>query len=292
MAPGTFAQSTSAQSTSAASLSVTPAEGRRGGHWFSTNPDKAWGEKFFLAYLPYFFALNYSKQLMGWMNVGTFWHVTQNLALLLPLIVIPAVLRPAVTGRAWWDNYAVKMVLWMFAYNFVVTYFGCEYFFDVLGMVYYFPQVSVSLDSALVGSGEQVIPIGMYFNAPAFFVVYHTIAVLLMRRVRTIEVGALKPVLTVVTVVAVAYLMAFLETRLVATDANKPYFWYQDLGWMLKYGSIFYACYFLPSFPMVFRLEEQAGDRWALSRVVFEALAAAAMVLVLIDFATHFMRQA
>ena len=112
------------------------------GYWFSQNPDKAWGEKFFLAYLPYFFALNYSKQLMGWMNVGTFWHITQNLALLLPLIAIPAVLRPAVTGRAWWDNYAVKMVLWMFVYNFFVTYFGCEYFFDVLGMVYYFPQVS------------------------------------------------------------------------------------------------------------------------------------------------------
>lgn len=276
----------------AASDTATQVGSLQRGHWFSSNPDKAWGEKFFLAYLPYFFALNYSKQLMGWMNVGTFWHVTQNLALLLPLIAVPAVLRPAVTGRAWWDNYAVKMVLWMFVYNFFVTYFGCEYFFDVLGMVYYFPGVSLSLDSALVGSGEQVIPIGMYFNAPAFFVVYHTIAVLMMRRVRTIDVGALKPVLTVVTVVAVAYLMAFLETRLVATDANKPYFWYRDLDWMLRYGSIFYAAFFLPSFPMVFRLEEQAGDRWALSRIVFEALAAAAMVLVLIDFATHFMRLA
>ena len=266
------------------------AGGARRAHWFSSNPDKAWGEKFFLAYLPYFFALNYSKQLMGWMNVGTLWHVIQILALLLPLILIPAFLRPAVTGRAWWDNYAVKMVLWMFVYNFVVTYFGCEYFFDVLGMVYYFPKVSLSLDSALVGSGQQVIPIGMYFNAPAFFVVYHTIAVLMIRRARIFDVGALKPVLTVITVVAVAYFMAFLETRLVATDANKPYFWYRDLGWMLRYGSIFYACYFLPSFPMVFRLEETAGDRWALSRVVFEALAAAAMVLVLIDFATHLMR--
>ena len=61
---------------------------------------------------------------------------------------------------------------------------------------------------------------------------------------------------------------------------------------MLTYGSIFYAAFFLPSFPMVFRLEEQAGDRWALSRIVFEALAAAAMVLVLIDFATHVMRLA
>ena len=280
------------QAVSGPDVAAGRAGGLLRGRWFSSNPDKAWGEKFFLAYLPYFFALNYSKQLMGWMNVGTLWHVIQNLALLLPLVVIPGVLRPAVTGRAWWDNYAVKMVLWMFAYNFVVTYFGCEYFFDVLGMVYYFPQVAVTLDSALVGSGQQTIPIGMYFNAPAFFVVYHTIAVLLMRRARTIDAGALKPVLTVVTVVAVAYLMAFLETRLVATDANKPYFWYRDLDWMLRYGSIFYACYFLPSFPLVFRLEETPGDRWALSRIVFEALAAAAMVLVLIDFATHFMRLA
>ena len=92
-------QTTFGQTTSDAGVSVTQAGGRRRGHWFSTNPDKAWGEKFFLAYLPYFFALNYSKQLMGWMNVGTLWHVIQNLALLLPLILIPAFLRPAVTGR-------------------------------------------------------------------------------------------------------------------------------------------------------------------------------------------------
>ncbi len=262
----------------------------RWGYWFSRNPDKAWGEKFFLAYIPYFFGLNYAKQLMGWMNVGTFWHITQNLALLLPLIIVPALLRPSTTGRAWWDNYAVKMVLWMFVYNFIGTYFGCAYFFDVLGMVYYFPQVTLSLNPALVGSGQQVIPIGMYFNAPAFFVVYHTLAVLMMRRVRTIEAGALKPALTVVTVVAVAYLMAFLETRLVATDANKPYFYYKDLAWMLKYGSMFYACYFLPSFPLVFGLEEKEGERWPVRKIVLEALAAGALVLILIDFATHFMR--
>lgn len=262
---------------------------RQRGHWFSTNPDKAWAEKFFLAYLPYFFALNYAKQLMGWLNVGTFWHLAQNLALLLPLVIIPAIWRPAATGRAWWDNYAVKMVLWMFIFSFICTYFGTEYFFDVLGMVYYFPQVTWSFDSALLGSGQQSVPPGMYFNAPAFFVVYHTIAVLLMRRIRTIDVGALKPVLTVVTVVVVAYIMAFLETRLAATDANKPYFWYQDLAWMLKYGSLFYACYFLPSFPMIYRLEETPGDRWPLSKVVFEALAAGVLVMVLVDFATHFM---
>jgi cycloeucalenol cycloisomerase len=262
----------------------------RWGYWFSRNPDKAWGEKFFLAYIPYFFGLNGAKQAMGWMNVDTFWHIAQNIALLLPLIIIPAFFRPAKTGRAWWDNYAVKMVLWMFVYNFIATYFLTEYFFDVLGMVYYFPQVTLSLDSALLGSGHQVVPLGMYFNAPAFFVVYHTLAVLLMRRVLTLPLGVLRPALTVVVVVCVAYLMAFLETRMVATDANAPYFKYNDLAFMLKYGSMFYACYFIPSFPLVFGLEEHQGENWSLRKIVLEALAAGVLAFILVDFATHFIR--
>jgi cycloeucalenol cycloisomerase len=260
------------------------------GHWFSRNPDKAWGEKFFLLYIPYFFGLNGAKQAMGWMNVNTFWHVVQNAALLLPLLLVPALLRPRKTGRPWWDNYAVKMVLWMFVYNFVATYFLTEYFFDVLGMIYYFPQVTVSLDSALLGSGKQVVPIGMYLNAPAFFVVYHTLAVLLMRRVLTLPLGALRPLLTVVVVLVVAYLMAFLETRMVATPANAPYFTYQDLPAMLKYGSLFYACYFIPSFPLVFGLEEKEGERWTLRKIVLEALAAGMLAFTLVDLATHYLR--
>lgn len=262
----------------------------RWGYWFSRNPDKAWGEKFFLAYIPYFFGLNGAKQALGWMNVSTFWHVVQNVALLLPLLLIPAVLRPGKTGRPWWDNYAVKMVLWMFVYNFIATYFLTEYFFDVLGMVYYFPLVTLSLDSALLGSGQQVVPIGMYFNAPAFFVVYHTIAILMMRRVLTLPLGALRPMLTVIVVLVVAYLMAFLETRMVATPANAPYFEYKDLPAMLKYGSMFYACYFIPSFPLVFGLEEREGERWPVRKIVLEALAAGMLAFILVDLATHYLR--
>ena len=157
-------------------------------------------------------------------------------------------------------------------------------------MVYYFPQVTLSLDSSLLGSGHQFVPLGMYFNAPAFFVVYHTLAVLLMRRVLTLPLGALRPALTVVVVVCVAYLMAFLETRMVATDANAPYFKYNDLTFMLKYGSMFYACYFIPSFPLVFGLEEHEGENWSLRKIVLEALAAGVLAFILVDFATHFMR--
>jgi cycloeucalenol cycloisomerase len=129
----------------------------------------------------------------------------------------------------------------------------------------------------------------MYFNAPAFFVVYHTLAVIVMRRVRTLPAAdSLRPLLTVVTVVLVAYSMAFLETRLVATDANSESFCYKDLAAMLKYGSLFYACYFFASFPMVYRLDEKADENWPVSKVLIEALAAGMMAMFLVDFATHY----
>jgi len=260
-----------------------------GGYWFSRNPSKAWGEKFFLCYIPYFFGLNAAKQAFHWLNVGTVWHLAQNLALLLPLVLVPLFIRDEKPlGRAWYDTYWFKMVVWMFTFTSVATYFLTEYFFDVLGMVYHFPYVTLYFDSALLGSDQLHVPLGMYFNAPAFFVVYHTLAVLMMRRVRTMNVAAaFKPALTVVTVLGVAYLMAFLETQLVATDANSESFYYKDMARMLKYGSMFYACYFIPSFPMVYRLEETPTDRWPLSRVVIEALATGMMAFFLVDLATH-----
>ena len=47
--------------------------------WFSRNPDKAWAEKFYLGFIPVFFAYNAVVQRMGWLDVGTGWHVVQNL---------------------------------------------------------------------------------------------------------------------------------------------------------------------------------------------------------------------
>lgn len=263
----------------------------KGGCWFSRNPEKAWGEKFFLCYIPYFFLVNGLKPAFGWMNVGNLWHVLQNLALLLPLVLVPMLLgNHRKFGVGLFQTYTFRLTVWMFTYNFVATYFLTEYFFDVLGMVYDFPKVTLYLDSALLGSGEYRVPVGMYLNAPAFFAVYHTIAILMMRRVLTMNLGALKPLFTVLTVLAVAYLMAYLETKLVANDANAPYFMYKDLPSMLQYGSMFYACYFIPSFPIVFRLQEQSGEGWPLSRVIFEALAAGMLAFILVDFATHYLR--
>jgi cycloeucalenol cycloisomerase len=254
-----------------------------GGYWFSRNPSKAWGEKFFLCYLPFFFALNAGKQAFGWMDAGNLWHVGQNILMLAPLYIIPFLIRDETSlGRKWHQTYWFKFNLWIYIFAFVATYFFTEYFFDVLGMVYYFPQVSWYWDSALLGSGEQRIPLGMYFNAAAFFVVYHTVAFIVMRRILTSRINKGWPV-AIAVIVCAAFFFAWAETRLVATDANKPFFYYKDLAWMLSYGSGFYACYFLVSFPFAVRIDEEEGDNWPLSKVIIEALAASMVAFFLLD---------
>ena len=105
----------------------------QGGYWFSRNPSKAWAEKFFLCYLPFFFALNGGKQAFGWMDAGNLWHVGQNVLMLAPLYVIPLLIRDERSlGRRWYQTYWFKFNLWIYLFAFIATYFFTEYFFVYL----------------------------------------------------------------------------------------------------------------------------------------------------------------
>jgi cycloeucalenol cycloisomerase len=127
----------------------------------------------------------------------------------------------------------------------------------------------------------------MYFNAVAFFLVYHTLAVVCMRRVRTTTTGLLPGVrrLCWAAIVAVtALFFAWAETRLYITQAATGNVWYVDLPAMLRYGSIFYALYFVVSFPNVYRLDEDPGaPPWTLSRTIVEASFVSITSLLLLD---------
>jgi len=52
-------------------------------------------------------------------------------------------------------------------------------------MVYNYPQLGWRVDSALLGSGTQTVPFIMYPSAHFYFVTYHTIGVIVLRRLRT-----------------------------------------------------------------------------------------------------------
>ena len=237
------------------------------GSWFSRNPDKAWGEKFFLGFIPVWFVYNIVVQKMGWLDTGNFWNITQNLLMWLPYcVLLPWFLRRN-SGIPWHHSYWFKFNLFIFWWVVLCTYFHTEYFFDVLGMRYRFPEVTLYLDSALCGpdeatalAGHKKIPPSMYFNATAFFIVYHASAVVLMRRIRTMTLGwapLARRVAWAVIVGAVSLFWGWGETafyfKLAPNDFTNV--WYEDLERMLAYGSYFYALYFIVAFPIVYRLD-------------------------------------
>jgi len=285
--------------TSASSSAPTRRSGLLPGYWFSKNPDKAWGEKFFLLFLPIFLCINGAIMRMGWLDVGNFWNVAQNLLMWVPYcLMLPAFLRRH-SGVAWYRSYWFKFNLYMFVFVFFATYFHTEYFFSTLGIRYHFPKISWYLDSALLGPPEatalatyQKIPPGMYLNAIAFFIVYHSCSVVLMRRVRTLTLASspmLRGLLWVITVAAASYFFAWAETYfyVASTDLSKNNVWYVDLPRMLSIGSACYALYFIVSFPNVYRLDEEAaGERWSLYRTAMEAAAVSMLVLLLLDLFT------
>jgi cycloeucalenol cycloisomerase len=268
-------------------------------HWFSRNPDKAFGEKLFLAFIPVFFAYNAALQQLGWLDVGTFWHVVLNLGMWIPYcVLLPAWLRRG-AYVPWQRSYWFKANLFMAVWVFYATYFHTEYFFVLLGLRYRFPDVALSFDSALVGPAEataaaafQKVPVGMYLNSVAFFLVYHSAAVVCMRRVRTSLGGPplARRLAWAATVAATALFFAFAETRLYVTDEAEANVWYVDLAAMLRFGTVFYAMYFLVSFPAFYRLDEQPDQPpWSLGRCVIEASFVAMTSLLLLDLWARFL---
>jgi cycloeucalenol cycloisomerase len=264
------------------------------GRWFSENADKAWNEKFFLSFVPVFVAYNAVVQQMGWLDVGSFWHVTQNVGMWLPYcVLLPAWLRRR-SGTPWRESYWFKLNVYMAVWVFIATYFHTEYFFELVGLRYRFPGVDLYFDSALVGPLEataanlyQKVPIGMYFNTMAFFIVYHSLAVICMRRVRHMTLAWSRfgrRVAWVAIVVATALFFAWAETVLYVTDGAVGNVWYVDVSAMLSFGSIFYSMYFLVSFPNVYRLDEYSLEpKWTISRTIIEASFVGLVSMTLLD---------
>lgn len=255
-------------------------------HWFSENPSKAWGEKFFLIYSPIWMSLIGLVMVLGITDrVGEWGFIAIGLAVALPLVVVPALVRDETSlGRAWYQTYWFKANLYIGIFGFAANYFGSEYFFDILGMVYDYPMIELNLDATLVGSGEQRVPIVMYLLTQAYFITYHTTAMVVLRRLRSsrLPFGTLVwPVLVVV----VAYFWAWIETRTMANPLIATQFHYKDMDRMLAYGSLFYSLYFVASFPIFYHLDEKRSTSWSLTMTAGAACTAGLIMLFLLDFA-------
>lgn len=152
---------------------------------FSSNPDKAWGEKFFLFYSliwPVLFGLYGVTGL--YKHFGDIGNNMVTSAIGAPLVIVPYLFCPYNNSNSnsnsnnnnksnksnnnnnnnngnepIYNRYWFKFLLWIWIFAFVATYFFTEYFFEVLEMTYNFPMLKINFDSILVGKGKQRVPL-------------------------------------------------------------------------------------------------------------------------------------
>jgi len=257
-------------------------------HWFSANPDRAWGEKFFLVYSPVWMLLMALMMFTGWVNsFGDTALLLHGVIVAAPLFLIPALLRIGNNpGQRWYNSYWFKANLYIGLFGFFGNYFGSEYFFDVLGMVYNLPNVTTALDARLLGHSDQPVPFIMYLYTHAYFMTYHTTAIIVLRRVMTSGLP-LSRILFLPVTFAVGYVWAWLETKAMANPLMTTTFYYKNMDAMLLYGSLIYALYFIGSFPIFYFLDENASARWNTTKVASAGLAASMIVFYLLDLSAH-----
>lgn len=255
--------------------------------WWAADADKAHAERRFLLYAPAWMgALGALILLRIPGRLGDAGMLCVAIGVCLPLLFLPALGAPASSERPLAERYFVKANLWIAIFGFIGNYFLSEYFFDVLGMIYDFP-LHLTLDAALVGTGKQRVPIAMYLLTQPFFMTYHVSATVVLRRFRRTKLGAHRPARAALTAV-VAYLWALLETVSMANPLMRDHFRYRDMSSMLRYGSLFYACYFVVSFPLFSRIDER--EPTPLGRCALDALAAGMLVFFLLDRITAVLR--
>ncbi|KAG5049975.1 hypothetical protein JHK85_011078 [Glycine max] len=115
------------------------------------------------------------------------------------------------------------------------------------------------------------------------FLFYHVSSNMTLRRLRHFIADLpekLKWATEAAWILALAYFIAYLETLAIS---NFPYYQFVDRDSMYKVGSLFYAIYFIVSFPMFLRIDEKPGDKWDLPRVAVDALGAAMLVTIILD---------
>ncbi|XP_057480219.1 cycloeucalenol cycloisomerase-like isoform X3 [Actinidia eriantha] len=224
--------------------------------WLAPNPSKKWGELFFLLYTPFWLTLCLGIVV----PYKLYESFTELEYLLLGLVsAVPSFLIPMlVVGKVdsslcWKDRYWVKASIWIIIFSYVGNYFWTHYFFTVLGASYTFPSWKMNNVSC---------------SSKILIQVPHTTFLLTHW------------VIKAAWILVLSYFIAYLETIAIS---NFPYYEFVDRASMYKVGSLFYAIYFLVSFPMFVRIDEKPGDPWDLPRVAVDALGAAMLVTIILD---------
>lgn len=261
-------------------------------YWFSRNPNKAWGEKFYLIYSPIWIVITGIFILIGLPEWGNWGQLGFCCLVIVPMIAIPTYLGTKEVKKEekkWYEAYWLKFHIWIWIFALWGGYFFNEYWFDILGAHYYLPNVTWNIDPVLIGLGSGTTPITMFLLAVPYLTTYHVTAVIIIRKVRTwvkshYSNRNLEFIIFVLVVVVTAFFWAFAETIVMTNVLPSTYFGFANLRKMLTLGTVIYACYYFVTFPLVYMIDEQKEDDWSIMRVVLESFAAGMIIFFIFEF--------
>jgi len=238
----------------------------------ATHPSKRWGELFALSYAAVWIgAVVVVIALSLYEHWGPWGYMAFCGGCALPLFAYPlAFPPPADAALPWHARYTTKANLWVAIFSFVGNYWYTHYFYHVLGADYTFEAHRLN-----------DVPICLYLMTHPYFMLYHAMSNAALRRVRTgYEADRARLLFEAALVACMSYGTAFMEAL---TICGFPYYRFEDRHMAYTVGSAFYGIYFLVSFPMFIRVDEDAKRPFTLFQAGVEALATSMAVLILLD---------
>jgi cycloeucalenol cycloisomerase len=243
---------------------------------FSENPGKRAAERWYLIYTPIWGA---AAALVMTTGLGVYWSRQPwgDLAFFLfGLLVWMGVLgggylwrAPEDAARPWYRLYHTKLQIWMFVFAFLGNYFT-EYFYEVLHMQYGF-ETTWNVNH---------VPFFLYMVTVAYFSTYGTL-INIFRRITASHLPASTPGwLRTIAFVPACFVVAGLETALNANPWMASLFCYDDMPFMLWFGTLVYGMWFVVTAPLWFPIDEKRGEDTPLRSVWLSALAGFMLVIV------------
>ena len=114
---------------------------------------------------------------------------------------------------------------------------------------------------------------------------YHVAGGIFVRTLKHyIQVRALEPVFFIIA----AWIFAWGEIYGTTFEQIQENFHYEDMDFALSNGALFYSCYFIVSFPMVFFLDETKDNRWTVKETLLSAFATGMIGMILLDIVCQY----
>ena len=188
--------------------------------------------------------------------------------------VVPPVLRPIESERRLplTERTAFKLAATVVGFSFLMNYFCTPFFFDVLHMHFGFLATWTIRNN----------PFFLYLMTVAYFATYFVLVSAGHRFAKRLPRPIRWPAIAIAP-----FAVAFLETALNANPFMTRLFCFDDMRFMLWFGTLSYGACFVWALPVWSRIDEHPEKRTPLSRVLVDTLAANMGIVVTFELLRH-----